>query len=103
MKKLVSLLLALVMSLGLFSAALAEGNAQVFWYTFSDVYLSSVRTSLDAALTDKGIAFVDQNAGATQATQTDQIGTAIASSSKKHLPMYLTLGRISPPENSMMG
>lgn len=22
---------------------------------------------------------------------------------KKHLPMYLTLGRISPPENSMMG
>ena len=39
MKKLVSLLLALVMSLGLFSAALAEGNAQVFWYTFSDVYL----------------------------------------------------------------
>ncbi len=79
MKKLVSLLLALVMALGLFTAALAEGNAQVFWYTFSDVYLSSVRTSLDAALTAKGITFVDQDANATQATQTDQINTAISS------------------------
>ena len=68
MKKLVSLLLALVMALGLFTAAVAEGNAQVFWYTFSDVYLSSVRTSLDAALTAKGITFVDQDANATQAT-----------------------------------
>jgi len=79
MKKLVSLLLALVLALGLFTAAVAEGNAQVFWYTFSDVYLSSVRSSLDAALTAKGITFVDQDANATQATQTDQIGTAIAS------------------------
>ena len=79
MKKLVSLLLALVMALGLFTAALAEGNAQVFWYTFSDVYLSSVRTSLDAAQTAKGITFVDQDANATQATQTDQINTAISS------------------------
>ena len=79
MKKIVSLLLALVMALGLFTAAVAEGNAQVFWYTFSDVYLSSVRTSLDAALTEKGITFVDQDANATQATQTDQINTAIAS------------------------
>ena len=79
MKKLVSLLLALVLALGLFTAAVAEGNAQVFWYTFSDVYLSSVRTSLDAALTAKGITFVDQDANATQATQTDQINTAIAS------------------------
>ena len=82
MKKLVSLLLALVMALGLFSAALAEGNAQVFWYTFSDVYLSSVRTSLDAALTAKSITFVDQDANATQATQTDQINTAISSGTK---------------------
>lgn len=79
MKKLVSLLLALVLALGLFTAAVAEGNAQVFWYTFSDVYLSSVRTSLDAALTAKGVTFVDQDANATQATQTDQINTAIAS------------------------
>ncbi len=79
MKKIVSLLLALVMALGLFTAAVAEGNAQVFWYTFSDVYLSSVRTSLDVALTEKGITFVDQDANATQATQTDQINTAIAS------------------------
>ncbi|MCE5342325.1 MAG: substrate-binding domain-containing protein, partial [Eubacteriales bacterium] len=79
MKKLVSLLLALVLALGLFTSALAAGTSQVFWYTFSDVYLSSVRTSLDAALTAKGIDFVDQDANATQATQSDQITTAISS------------------------
>lgn len=77
MKKIVSLLLALMMVLGMSGAALAEGNAQVFWYTMSDVYLSSVREALNAKLTEAGIEFVDQDANAMQTTQTDQITTAI--------------------------
>lgn len=79
MKKLLSLLLALVMSLGLCTAALADGEAYVFWYTFSDVYLSSVRAALNSALDGVGLAYVDQDANATQATQTDQISTAVTS------------------------
>ena len=60
------------------SVALAEGNAQVFWYTMSDTYLASVRTALNAKLDAAGISYVDQDGNATQTTQTDQITTAIA-------------------------
>lgn len=50
MKKVLALVLALTMVLGMGSVALAEGNAQVFWYTMSDTYLASVRTALNAKL-----------------------------------------------------
>ena len=78
MKKVLALVLALTMVLGMGSVALAEGNAQVFWYTMSDTYLASVRTALNAKLDEAGIDFVDQDGNATQTTQTDQITTAIA-------------------------
>ena len=78
MKKILALVLALTMVLGMGSVALAEGNAQVFWYTMSDTYLASVRTALNAKLDEAGIDFVDQDGNATQTTQTDQITTAIA-------------------------
>lgn len=80
MKKLLSLFLVLtmVLTLGIGSAS-AEGTSYVFWYTFADVYLSSVRAALDAALEGANIAYVDNDAAATQATQTDQISTAISS------------------------
>ncbi|MDD3409373.1 MAG: galactose ABC transporter substrate-binding protein [Eubacteriales bacterium] len=79
MKKLLAVVLALVMALGLGTTAMAEGDTYVFWYTMSDVFLSAVRTSLNAALEAASITYVDQDANATQATQTDQITTAIAS------------------------
>lgn len=78
MKKVLALVLALTMVLGMGSVALAEGNAQVFWYTMSDTYLASVRTALNAKLDEAGITYVDQDGNATQTTQTDQITTAIA-------------------------
>ena len=78
MKKILALVLALTMVLGVSSVALAEGSAQVFWYTMSDTYLASVRTVLNEKLTEAGIDFVDQDGNATQTTQTDQITTAIA-------------------------
>ncbi len=79
MKKILSLALALAMLLTFGVSASAENDTYVFWYTFSDVYLSSVRSALDDALSAKGLNFVDQDANATQQTQTDQISTAIAS------------------------
>ena len=77
MKKLLSVILALTMILGLASTALAEGDAQVFWYTLSDTYLASVRAALDAKLDAAGISYTDQDGNATQTTQTDQITTAL--------------------------
>lgn len=40
--------------------AAAEGETYVSWYTFGDVYLSSVRTALDAAMEAKGLTVVDK-------------------------------------------
>lgn len=79
MKKIISLTLVLAMILTLGAAALAESETQVFWYTFSDVYLSAVRESLNQKLAEVKIAYIDNDANATQATQTDQINTAVAS------------------------
>lgn len=79
MKKFLALALALVMTLGLGASAMAEGDVQVFWYSMSDVYLSAVRAALNSALDGAGIAYTDNDANATQTTQTDQITTAIAS------------------------
>lgn len=79
MKKILALTLALAMMLGLCAPALAEGDAYVFWYTYGDVYLSSVREALDTALDAKGLKAFDQDANAVQQTQTDQINTALVS------------------------
>ncbi len=77
MKKILSLVLALCMVMGV-TGALAEGNMQVFWYTMSDTYLSTVRASLNEMLDAAGVTYVDQDGNATQATQTDQITTDIS-------------------------
>lgn len=49
----------------------------VFWYTYSDTYLSSVRTALNAALDAAGIAYQDYDSNSNQTTQNEQIDTAI--------------------------
>ena len=79
MKNCLALTLVLAMALGLCAPALAEGDAYVFWYTYSSAYLSSVRKALDAALDARGLTAFDQNANAVQQTQTDQINTALMS------------------------
>ena len=106
MKKLIALALALVMALGLVAcgsaapatettAAAAEGDAvvettaaaaeaagvdgevSIFWYTFGDTYLSSVRSAMNAAWDAAGIKYHDYDANNSQTTQTEQIQTAI--------------------------
>lgn len=79
MKKTLSFLLAMLLLMSMGSSVLADGEPQVFWYTFADVYLSSVREALDKAYLELGIQAIHNDANATQATQTDQITTAIAS------------------------
>ena len=106
MKKVIALALALVMALGLVAcgsaapatettAAAAEGGAvvettaaaaeaagvdgevSIFWYTFGDTYLSSVRSAMNAAWDAAGIKYHDYDANNSQTTQTEQIQTAI--------------------------
>ncbi|MGN0334526.1 MAG: galactose ABC transporter substrate-binding protein [Lachnospiraceae bacterium] len=49
----------------------------VFWYTYSDTYLSSVRTALNAEFDALGINYQDYDSNSNQTTQNEQIDTAI--------------------------
>lgn len=49
----------------------------VFYYQYSDVYITSVRTNLDAKLNELGVTYQDFDGANSQPTQTDQINTAI--------------------------
>ena len=95
MKKFLALFLSLVMVLAL--AACGGGssdtttapgsdagnstgsslNVGVFYYTYADTYISSVRTALDAQLTAAGISYTNYDCNNTQATQNDYVRTAV--------------------------
>ena len=87
MKKLIALALALVMVLSLVAcgssdsgskeAAAAGGEIAVFWYTFGDTYLSSVRAAMEESLKATGAKYHMYDANGSQTTQTEQIDTAI--------------------------
>ena len=83
MKKLIAILLAVVMVVAM-TACSGDGKKSggdlkvgVFYYTYGDTYIASVRTALDKALTDKNINYTDYDGNSTQATQNDQIKTAL--------------------------
>ena len=80
MKKILALVLAAIMVLGMTACASSgsELKVSVFWYDEADVYLSSVRAELNAELEKAGIAYDNQFAGKDQAKQLEQIKTAIA-------------------------
>ncbi|MCD8089658.1 MAG: galactose ABC transporter substrate-binding protein [Clostridiales bacterium] len=59
-------------------SAAIDGTVSVFYYTYSDTYISSVRTALDAAFDAAGISYQDYDSNASQTTQTEQVSTAIA-------------------------
>ena len=58
------------------------GSVAVFYYTYGDTYISSVRSALDAALDGAGVAYQDYDSNNSQTTQTEQIDTAIAQGAK---------------------
>ena len=57
-------------------------DVHVFYYTYSDPYVSSVRTSLDKKLNEAGVSFQDYDGNNNQTTQTEQIQTAITKGAK---------------------
>lgn len=94
MKKLLALLLAVVMVVGFAACssnksnggtetkkASNKGEISVFYYTFSDAYISTVRSSMDKILKDGGYTYNDYDANGNQTTQTEQVQTALAKGS----------------------
>ena len=60
----------------------AEGEISVFYYTYSDTYISGVRSAMDKALRSEGLYYHNYDANGNQTTQTEQIDTAIAKGSR---------------------
>lgn len=91
MKKILTLVLALAMTLSLAACgakeapapadpavpAASELNIGVFYYQYSDAYITTVRTNMDAKLTELKLTYQDYDGGNNQANQIDQINTAI--------------------------
>lgn len=74
------LLCALPLSL---SACRRGGEeVSVFYFTYSDTYISTVRAEMDAYFKRAGIRYNNYDANSNQTTQTEQIDTAIAKGTK---------------------
>ncbi|MGN0452150.1 MAG: galactose ABC transporter substrate-binding protein [Acutalibacteraceae bacterium] len=87
MKKLLATILALCFVLGLTAcggsgSGSSDGEVSVFYYTYSDTYISSVRSAMDKLLTDAGLKYQNYDANGNQTTQTEQVTTALAKGSK---------------------
>lgn len=87
MKKLMAVILTLAFALGLTacgggSGSSTNGEVSVFYYTYSDTYISSVRSAMDKLLTDAGLKYQNYDANGNQTTQTEQVTTALAKGSK---------------------
>lgn len=100
MKKFMSLLLVGIMMLSLVAVRKEQGggkgelNVGVFYYTYSDTYISSVRTALDNALTEAGIKFQNYDGNSNQTTQNEQIDTAIAQGTNLLIVNIVTSGSV---------
>lgn len=97
MKKIISVLLAAVICVAFTAcaskntqnenqqgttAAAQKGEVSVFYYSYSDTYISSVRAALDKTLKENGVSYNNYDANGNQTTQTEQVQTAIAKGSK---------------------
>lgn len=88
-KKLLAVVLALMLGVALTACGggtsggnSGNGEISVFYYTYSDTYISSVRSAMDKLLAEKGISFQNYDANGNQTTQTEQVTTALAKGSK---------------------
>ena len=84
MKKHVLLLIAVALICASLSSCgcTREGEVSVFYYTYSDTYISSVRSAMDKELKDAGLKYQNYDANGNQSTQTEEVDTAIAKGSK---------------------
>lgn len=94
MKKILSLVLTLLLILPMLISCSARKTADVhvFYYTYSDPYISTVRSSLDGLLKSEGLSFQDYDSNNSQTTQTEQIQTAITKGAKLLLVNIVTTG-----------
>lgn len=89
---LVALLLASALSFTGCANRAGNADVHVFYYTYSDTYISTVRSALDAKLRDAGVSFQDYDSNNSQTTQTEQVQTAITKGAKMLIVNIVTTG-----------
>lgn len=72
----------------------SSANVAVFYYTYSDTYISSVRTALDAKLDALGVKYQDYDGNNNQTTQNEQIDTALAQGANVLVVNIVTSGSV---------
>jgi len=79
---------------GMTGCAMGGGGADVhvFYYTYSDAYVSTVRAALDRKLSEAGISYQDYDSNNSQTTQTEQVQTAITKGAKVLVVNVVTTG-----------
>ena len=97
MKKLTRLFIFILIVALLIPSAISCGkkksaDVHVFYYTYSDTYISTVRSALDKALTNAGVSYQDHDSNNNQTTQTEQIQTAITKGAKLLVVNIVTTG-----------
>ncbi len=75
---LISILMLAVLTSSLVSCSGGAEEASVFYYTYSDTYISGVRSEMNKKLKAAGIKYHNYDANSNQTTQTEQIDTAIS-------------------------
>ena len=94
-KKILSFALCFVLCLSLFAGCGRKNRSadvHVFYYTYSDTYISTVRAALDRRLNEAGISYQDYDANNSQTTQTEQIQTAVTKGAKLLVVNIVTTG-----------
>ncbi len=68
---------ALILSLLVACGGTGGDEVSITYYTYSDTYISSVRSAMDKYLKEEGLGFHNYDANSNQTTQTEQVDTAI--------------------------
>ena len=75
-----------------FSRKGGDADVHVFYYTYSDTYITGVRSALDKRLDDAGISYQDYDSNNSQTTQTEQVQTALTKGAKLLVVNIVTTG-----------
>lgn len=92
--KIIALTLCITAFIGVMPSCgkMKDDAVHVFYYTYSDTYISTVRSALDKKLKEANISFQDHDANNSQTTQTEQIQTAITKGAKAIVVNIVTTG-----------
>ncbi len=73
---------------------LSSANIGVFYYTYADTYISSVRTALDEQFDALGVTYQNYDGNNNQTTQNEQIDTALAQGANILIVNIVTSGSV---------